>query len=103
MRHREGPWFQPMYKVYILESQRNGRYYIGSTKNLESRLKQHNSGKVKLTRFIRPLNTMYAEEYDTLSEARSREAYLKKLKSSRALRELIDQRGPVAQPVRAQS
>ena len=92
-----------MFKVYVLEGQKNARYYIGSTRDLESRLQHHNSGKVKSTRFIRPLKVVYAEDYDTRSEARSREIYLKSLKSSRTIRQLIDQHGPVAQPVRAQS
>ena len=30
--------------VYILESLRDGRYYIGSTKDIEKRLKHHKSG-----------------------------------------------------------
>jgi hypothetical protein len=33
-----------MYYVYILRSLVNDRYYIGSTKDLERRLKKHNVG-----------------------------------------------------------
>ena len=33
-----------MVYVYILESAKNGAYYIGQSKNIENRLKYHNSG-----------------------------------------------------------
>ncbi len=50
-----GLWFESAYKVYILQSERNGRYYIGFTKDIESRIDLHNKGRVKSTRYIRPL------------------------------------------------
>ncbi|WP_394330989.1 GIY-YIG nuclease family protein [Draconibacterium sediminis] len=28
--------------MYILESEKNGKYYIGSTQNVQERLQQHN-------------------------------------------------------------
>ncbi|WP_092824010.1 GIY-YIG nuclease family protein [Algoriphagus faecimaris] len=33
-----------MYFVYILSSPKTNKYYVGSTDNLESRLKHHNAG-----------------------------------------------------------
>jgi len=33
------------YFVYILQSQRDGSYYIGHSNNLEYRLKRHNEGR----------------------------------------------------------
>ncbi|MCH8108854.1 MAG: GIY-YIG nuclease family protein [Chloroflexi bacterium] len=81
-----------MYKVYILQSERNGRYYIGFTKDIESRLDLHNRGKVKSTRYIRPLKIVYTEDYDTATEARQREHYLKTLKSRQVIQNLINQR-----------
>ncbi|MGM0946474.1 MAG: GIY-YIG nuclease family protein [Bacteroidota bacterium] len=33
-----------MYFVYILFSPKTNKYYVGSTDNLESRLKHHNAG-----------------------------------------------------------
>jgi len=31
-----------MFYTYVLQSQKNSRYYIGSTNNLERRFKEHN-------------------------------------------------------------
>lgn len=45
--------------------------------NPESRLKEHNFGKVKSTRPFRPWIITYTEELKTLAEAREREVYLK--------------------------
>ncbi|WP_240507877.1 GIY-YIG nuclease family protein, partial [Algoriphagus faecimaris] len=36
--------FLVMYFVYILFSPKTNKYYVGSTDNLESRLKHHNAG-----------------------------------------------------------
>ncbi len=66
-----------MYYVYILKSLRDGRYYYGSTSELESRLKAHNSGKVRSTKSRRPLIIHYREEYRAKSEARKRELFFK--------------------------
>jgi len=37
------------YKVYILYSERLGKYYVGQTDNLEKRFPVHNSGGKKYT------------------------------------------------------
>lgn len=91
------------YTVYILDSARNGRYYIGFTRDIEARLALHSRGKVTSTKPFRPLKIVYAEEHETSAGARKRERQLKALKSRTALRPLIQQHGPLAQPVRAQS
>ena len=36
--------------VYIIKSVKNSRYYIGSTIDIDRRLKEHNSGKVFSTK-----------------------------------------------------
>lgn len=35
--------------VYILKSIRDGSFYVGSTDNLDARLKEHNSGRCRYT------------------------------------------------------
>jgi len=39
-----------MYFVYLIESLRDGRYYIGQTSNLDERLKYHNNNRCKYTK-----------------------------------------------------
>ncbi len=79
-----------MYSVYVLRSEKNGRFYIGYSGNLEVRLSQHNAGKVKATRYLRPMSVVYTETYETSTEARKRERYLKSLKSHEAIEDLIN-------------
>ena len=65
------------YFVYILKSLKDKKFYIGFTKNINQRLEQHNSGKVKSTKSRRPFLVVYKETYKTQSEALKREKYLK--------------------------
>jgi putative endonuclease len=67
--------------LYILQSQKDGRYYVGVTKNVESRLDQHNRGVGKSTRSGKPWLLIHTEEYSTRSEAARREKQIKKQKS----------------------
>jgi len=66
-----------MFYAYILKSLKDGKYYYGSTKNLEERLKIHNQGKVKLTKGRRPLVIHYFESFNSRSEAKKREYFFK--------------------------
>ncbi|UCB53156.1 MAG: GIY-YIG nuclease family protein [Candidatus Zixiibacteriota bacterium] len=75
--------------LYILQSEKDGRYYVGTTKDLESRLNQHNRGTGKSTRFSRPWRLIHKEEYNTRSEATRREKQIKNRKSRRYIESLI--------------
>ena len=66
-----------MYYVYVIESTTNGRRYTGSTENIDERLKNHNSGKVRSTKAYRPYKIVYTEEFGTRTEARKKENFLK--------------------------
>lgn len=65
------------YYVYVLKSLKDGRFYKGLTKDVETRLKEHNTGQQKSTKGFRPWVLIYKEEFGTLFEAREREKYLK--------------------------
>lgn len=65
------------YYVYILKSLKNNDIYIGSTENIEIRIKLHNSGKVKSTKFYRPWQLLERQEFDSRSEAVRQERFLK--------------------------
>jgi putative endonuclease len=38
-----------MFYAYILKSFKDGRYYYGSSEDLEKRIAKHNNGQVKAT------------------------------------------------------
>ena len=75
--------------MYILKSERNNRYYIGSTNDLERRLMEHSKGQAKATARLIPLKLVYQEEYSDLLDARRRENQIKKWKSRKMIEELI--------------
>ncbi|MBC8453406.1 MAG: GIY-YIG nuclease family protein [Chloroflexi bacterium] len=70
-----------MFYVYVLESKKSARRYIGSTQNIETRLTQHNAGYSKSTRSHRPWKLIHFEQFGTRSEAVIREKLLKSWKS----------------------
>ncbi len=53
------------------------RYYFGHTKNLETRIKTHNAGKVRSTKALRPWEIHYFEEFASRKEAFAREMFFK--------------------------
>lgn len=75
--------------VYILKN-RQGKYYIGSCKNIDIRLKRHNQNSVRSTKNKGPFRIIYKEEFSTLTEALKRENQLKAYKGGRAFQKLIE-------------
>jgi len=65
------------YYTYILKSLNHPKTYVGITNNVDSRLKEHNSGKTKSTKAFAPYFVLHSEVYDSRLEARKREKYLK--------------------------
>ncbi len=86
-RQRRG---RAMYFVYILRSKKTGRYYIGYTRDIEMRLRDHNRGKTKsLVRHI-PLEIIRVEEYSAREDAMERERQIKRFKSGAAFKKLLE-------------
>ena len=67
----------PMWYVYILRSERDGRFYVGSTDDLKRRTREHKDGRCAATRNRRPLTLEAYVAVKEDSTARSLEAYLK--------------------------
>lgn len=62
--------------VYILRCA-NEQYYVGSTTDLEMRLKQHQGGYgCHFTKAHLPFELIYTEEYPTIEQAYKRERQL---------------------------
>jgi len=68
---------QMNYIVYVLQSRKDGNFYIGQTTNLKIRLRRHSNGDVKSTKHRRPLKLVYTEEFNNRYDALKRERYLK--------------------------
>jgi Predicted endonuclease containing a URI domain len=67
----------PMYYIYVLQSEKDDKFYTGFTKNLKLRFDQHNKGLVKSTKDRRPLRLIYYEACLSQDDATKREKYLK--------------------------
>lgn len=69
--------------VYIVECC-DGSYYTGYTTDIDRRIEEHNEGEgAKYTRGRRPVQLVYAEAFNTSSEALQREHAIKQLRRSR--------------------
>ena len=78
--------------MYILKNESTNRYYIGSTNNLERRLRQHKSGLTRTTKILQTDKLVYKEEFVSIVEARLREKKLKSYKSKKYIEWLINNR-----------
>ena len=75
-----------MYYVYIIKSINKPWYYVGSTNDVQKRLKEHNTGLTFSTRPHKPFEVHLIEEYETAIEARQREF---KIKRNHALKKFL--------------
>lgn len=67
-----------VYTTYILQCA-NGQYYIGSTDNIEMRMKEHETGQdgALFSKAHRPVKCVFMQEFATREEAYAREKQLK--------------------------
>jgi predicted GIY-YIG superfamily endonuclease len=78
-----------MIEVYALVSKVNGVIYVGMAINAQNRLKEHNSGKSRYTKGLRPWILFRIENYPNWKEARVREKYLKSGVGKEFLKSLV--------------
>ena len=78
------------YYTYVLYSDSSKQLYIGQTKDIERRLKQHNKGKVESTKPYIPYKLVYYEELNTKEEAIKREKDLKQANGRRFIKRVLD-------------
>jgi len=77
------------FTVYAIESEVDKRLYIGFTKHLETRLKEHNAGRTKSTKGYRPWKLVFSKTFNNRKEARKFEKYYKSGSGKEKLKELI--------------
>ena len=64
-------------------------YYIGSTGNIDDRLKRHNTGRSTFTKRGIPWKLVYQKEHTTKQQAYKVELYIKSQKSRKYIQDLI--------------
>ncbi len=77
------------YYLYILLSEKHGKYYIGISQNPARRLEYHNIKEKGFTSRYRPWKVIYMKEYETKAEALKAERKVKKWKSRKMIELLI--------------
>jgi predicted GIY-YIG superfamily endonuclease len=66
--------------VYILEDTKNGKFYIGSTNNIEYRFRQHKNKKHHSSKCLTDPKIVFKQEFGNLKIARKIELRLKRYK-----------------------
>ena len=66
-----------MIYVYVLKSVERNYIYVGMTKELTRRLKEHNNRYNKTTKTYRPFTLIHTETYSSRVEAKVKEKYFK--------------------------
>ena len=84
--------------VYILQSDKDGKHYIGCTSNLKDRLRRHNRGLVKATEHRTPFRLMYSEAFETREQAFARERFFKSWAGRIELARILEVRGRGSAP-----
>lgn len=82
-----------MYFIYILKSKIANKYYIGSTNNIQDRLKRHNTGQGIFSKRYSPWTIVHIEKFLTRKEAYNRELKIKSYKSGEAFKKLLNTGG----------
>ncbi|PIR88042.1 MAG: endonuclease [Candidatus Harrisonbacteria bacterium CG10_big_fil_rev_8_21_14_0_10_45_28] len=78
-----------MYDVYILKSEKNGKFYIGYSENITKRLRQHNRGENKSTKSGIPWKIIYIEQCENKRSSWLRERQIKSYKGGAAFKKLL--------------
>jgi len=79
--------------LYILQSETSGKFYVGSTEDLDRRLSEHNRGQTPSTRGRGPWKLVHQEQFASLLEAHRRELEVKGWKSAKLIKALISSVG----------
>lgn len=75
-----------MYYTYVLQSEKDSKWYTGYSNDLKRRLSDHNKGLVYATTKRRPFKLIYYEACLNEDDAKAREEYLKSGMGKRSIR-----------------
>ena len=75
--------------VYVLESEKDGEFYVGYTMDVQKRVQEHNDGQVRSTKWRLPMKLIYWEGCINRQDATRREKYLKTAWGKRYIKERV--------------
>ena len=79
-----------MFHVYAISSLKHNYIYVGLTQEINKRIRKHNKGWERTTKFYKPFELIYSEVCKTRVQARVREKYWKSGIGKEKLRILKD-------------
>jgi putative endonuclease len=92
-----------MFYIYILQSLKDRKLYVGYTSDLKKRFMEHKKGVVASTKNRRPLILIYYEAYRSEKDARIREKFLKTGKGREFIKNNINYSRVSAQGVQSKT
>jgi len=81
-----------MYYLYILESVNHQKTYVGSTTDVDRRLREHNKGKSSFTSRFKPWKVVYTEKLESYTKSRQREKFYKSGAGRRFIAKLLSEK-----------
>ena len=78
-----------MYYVYVLQNDKNKTIYIGYTKDLKQRIKEHRRGNTVTTKRLKTYTLVFYEAFRSKLDAKRREYYFKSTKGNSSLKQII--------------
>lgn len=75
--------------VYVIQSTSKEYLYVGCTRDLQRRLKEHNNKEELSTKHYAPFTLVHYEAYLNTKDAHRREIYLKTSKGKTTLRTML--------------
>jgi len=81
--------FMKFHYVYVLKSLNKDFVYVGVTRDLKRRFKEHNNKEELSTKHYAPFNLIFYEAYISKEDTRRRERYLKTTKGKTTLRAML--------------
>lgn len=79
------------YYVYVLKSLSKDFLYVGVTRDLRKRLREHNNEEELSTKHYAPFKVIFYEAYSNEKDAKRREEYLKTTKGKTTLRTMLSE------------
>ena len=75
--------------LYVIRSEKNGDLYVGICQDVPTRLNDHNSGKNRYTKGLKPWRVSLIEEYPDWASARAKEKYYKSGSGKEHLKKIL--------------
>lgn len=79
-----------MFYVYVLQSKKDKKRYIGFSADLKKRINEHNKGRVKITKNRLPLELIYYEAFKDKEAACRQELFYKTGQGRRILKKRLN-------------